>query len=138
MRLPPASGFEGSAVWQLAQSAASVSALPRATVSAEGAACALPKLNAVHKSTTARIARLARCRPWTNLLLLGGVIARNPVGESATSFRAKAARRHKAKIAAALSRMKLRFENAGLQCRDLWCANRGNRHRLVLAIGMTS
>src|ERR1700694_3986507 len=119
MRLPPANGWEGSAVWQLAQSAASVSALPRAMVSAEGSACALPKLNAVHKSTTARIARTARYRPSTNLSLLGGTIARNHVGQNATSFRASPAGRHKAKIAAALSRMKLRFENAGLQCPDL-------------------
>src|SRR5260370_31291004 len=120
LRLPPANGFEGSAVWQLAQSAACVSALPRATVAAEGSACALPKMvNAVHKSTTARIARMAQCRSCINWSLLGGIIARNHVGESATSFRPRPARRHKTKIAAALSRMKLRFENAELQCPDL-------------------
>jgi len=36
MRLPPANGFEGSAVWQLPQSPASVSALPLAMVSGDG------------------------------------------------------------------------------------------------------
>ena len=60
---PPANGFAGSVVWQLAQSAASVNALPRAMVSAEGSACAWPKPNAVHKSRIARIARIARYGP---------------------------------------------------------------------------
>ena len=36
IRLPPAKGLAGSAVWQLAHSPASVSALPRARVSAVG------------------------------------------------------------------------------------------------------
>jgi hypothetical protein len=64
IRLPPANGFEGSAVWQLAQSAASAIALPRAMVSAEGSARAQSTTDAVHKSTLARIVspmRLGRC-----------------------------------------------------------------------------
>src|SRR5437899_6061016 len=99
MRLPPANGFEGWAVWQLAQSAASVSTLPRAIVSAEGSACVLPWADAVHKNTIARIARLARCRRCTNLFPPGGTITRNHGGEGATSFRGRRAGRHKAKLA---------------------------------------
>src|SRR5260370_25463043 len=98
MRLPPENGFEGSPVWHLAQSAAWVSALPRAIVSAEGWACARPKADAVHKNTMTRCARMARCCPCTNLSLPGGIIARKHLGESATSFRARPAGRHKAKL----------------------------------------
>jgi hypothetical protein len=60
IRLPPASGFAASAVWQLAQSAASTSALPRAIVSGEGGSARAPaQANALHKSTTQRVIRIA-------------------------------------------------------------------------------
>src|SRR5665213_2644823 len=80
MRVPPANGFAGSAVWQLAQSPAIASALPRAMVSATGSVCARPAVDAVHKSTHARITRWAQCRPGTDLSPLGGIIARNHRG----------------------------------------------------------
>src|ERR1700682_3410515 len=63
MRLPPANGFAGSAVWQLAQSPASVSALPCAMISAEGSARHSPETNAVHKRKQARIARMVDVVP---------------------------------------------------------------------------
>jgi hypothetical protein len=51
IRFPPAKGFWGSAVWQLAQSPASASALPWAMISADGeAARAAPTANALHKN----------------------------------------------------------------------------------------
>jgi hypothetical protein len=75
--LPPANGFAGSAVWQLAQPPAIVSPLPRAMVSADGSDRAMPRLNAVHKSTMARIAGFAQRRPCTGWSPVGRSIARN-------------------------------------------------------------
>src|SRR5579871_2779260 len=62
IRFPPANGRVGSAVWQLAQSPATVSALPLAITSGDGgtgsSALAWPQLNAVHKRPM-RIAHLS-------------------------------------------------------------------------------
>jgi hypothetical protein len=55
-------------------------------------------------------------------LLLPDVITQNHAGESITSFRWRAMRRHKTKTGGAVSGMKLRTADAGLHCRDLWCA----------------
>src|SRR6266481_7715219 len=71
MRFPPANGLAGSVVWQLAQSPASVSALPCAIISAEGSDLAGPAASALHKSRIARIARIAQYRPCTICLPLG-------------------------------------------------------------------
>src|SRR5262249_13081635 len=64
---PPAKGFAGSAVWQLEQSAATVSALPCAIVSAEGSARASANASALHNTRHPRIDRIASpvvcCRP---------------------------------------------------------------------------
>src|SRR5579864_6369318 len=54
--LPPAKGLEGSAVWQLAQSPATVSTSPLVIVSLEGSAPAF-RLNALHKARLGRIVR---------------------------------------------------------------------------------
>src|SRR5579862_1711385 len=65
IRFPPANGFAGSAVWQLPQSPASVSALPLAMVSGDGGAgsWARAALDAVHKRAAIRIAA-ALCCQW--------------------------------------------------------------------------
>src|SRR5579872_169642 len=62
IRLPPANGLEGSAVWQLAQSPATLSTSPLAIVSLEGSAPAF-RLNALHKERLRRIARPSRRHP---------------------------------------------------------------------------
>jgi hypothetical protein len=50
-------------VWQLAQSPASVSALPWAVTSADGSARAAPMANALHKINDLRIARIGDLFP---------------------------------------------------------------------------
>src|SRR5271169_2433708 len=86
MRLPPAKGLAGSAVWQLAQLPASASALPRAIVSFDGSAHAKPALNAVHKTRAARIAHVPNCRTCIDRSPLGLQYTRN-LSLSVTSFR---------------------------------------------------
>src|SRR6478735_5755071 len=63
MRLPPVNGLARSAVWQLAQSPVSVSALPLAITSADGSALPSRQKNALHKTKPTRIART----PWRGL-----------------------------------------------------------------------
>src|ERR1700739_3566883 len=58
MRFPPARGFAGSSVWQLAQSPASTSALPWAMISSDGSAAANCAADAPHKNNPTRIARI--------------------------------------------------------------------------------
>src|SRR6202161_2487271 len=99
MRFPPANGFAGSAVWQLAQSPASTSALPWAMVSAEGTddcASASPQLNAVHKNAISQIARIARCRDGTKGSFRR-YITQNRRNDHVTPFRARGLSRHKPK-----------------------------------------
>ena len=59
-------GFAGSAVWQLAQSPASVRALPWAMVSADGPAASAAPASAVHKKRFTRIVRTAQYRLGTD------------------------------------------------------------------------
>src|SRR4051794_33613137 len=56
IRLPPAKGLAGWRVWQLAQSPASTSDLPRAIVSADGSAASAGAASAPHKIRATRIA----------------------------------------------------------------------------------
>src|SRR6478752_4698313 len=66
MRLPPAKGFEGSAVWQLMQSPATANTLPRAMDSSDGSAAhALESANALHNIRLQRIARIFRRCPFS-------------------------------------------------------------------------
>src|SRR6202030_164627 len=102
MRVPPAHGFAGSAVWQLMQSPASTSALPCAMISSEGSASAGPAASAPHKNRGARIARIA----GQIQLTVGKGIARK---QGLTLFRRRAPGRHKPKSDAALPGTKLRF-----------------------------
>src|SRR5271169_968159 len=95
-RLPPAKGLAGSAVWQLAQLPVSVSVLPRSIVSFDGSARARPRLNAVHKTTVARIAHVPNCRTCIDRSLLGLQYTRN-LSLSVTSFRDRISARHNPK-----------------------------------------
>src|SRR5271154_4831870 len=79
IRFPPANGLVASAVWQLAQSPASVSALPLAIVSGDGSAGssarACSRLNAVHKARPMRIVRALRCHGCVDGYPMGPSIA---------------------------------------------------------------
>ena len=118
----PANGFEGSAVWQLAQSAASAIALPRAMVSADGSARAPSNTDAVHKSTPAKNRSPDAMGSLHQFASLAVIIPRNSGGGSATSFRERLSRRYNRKTGVGCSGMKLRSGNAGLHCRDFGCA----------------
>src|SRR5580692_3331640 len=111
MRLPPAKGFAGSAVWQLVQSPASTSPLPCAMVSSEGSAFAWPAASALHKMRGARIARIA----GHIQLMVGKGIARK---DGVTLFRRHASGRHKPKLDAAIDGTKLRFAKTACSYRD--------------------
>src|ERR1700678_134633 len=87
---PPANGFEGSAVWQLPQSPASVSALPLAITSGGGSA-AVTGLDAVHKNRVTRIAGPShRCLRIDQSPVFGSIAAKVGV----TSFRCSIFPRH--------------------------------------------
>src|ERR1700752_378169 len=82
IRFPPAKGLVGSAVWQLAQSPASTSALPCSTASSEGSAGKARAPNAPHKNKQAKIVRLDITLPCTlRVAALQGcyVVSRAPV-----------------------------------------------------------
>src|SRR5665213_759767 len=143
MRFPPANGFAGSVVWQLAQSPASTMALPWAMVSGEGVddcARASRQMNAVHKNGISRIARIAQCRDRTK-----GSLGRY-TAKPKDKIEGMITPRH---FAPGLSNDTNRnnrplfrarscdLSNAGLHCRDLWCAGRNNRHRLLLTVRTT-
>src|ERR1700742_4649682 len=87
MRTPPAKGLAGSAVWQLAQSPASTSALPWAIVSADGSAARVgTSVNALHKiDRPRRIARIAKpslARPYA----VTGISKNRPDNEALRHF----------------------------------------------------
>ena len=135
IRFPPANGFAGSAVWQLAQSPATTSALPRAMVSADGSAASRRARMHCTKRGPTRIARIdamsavaASIRPVRRIIEASRRFARKPFA------------RHKPKMALPISGHEIAiFAQRGLCGRDLWCAGRKNRHRLVLSrLGMTS
>src|SRR5271170_1743840 len=90
IRFPPASGFDGSAVWQLPQSPASVSALPLAIISGDGSAAATA-LDAVHKTRVTRIAGPShRCLRIGRSPVFGSIAKKADV----TSFRCSIFPRH--------------------------------------------
>src|SRR4051794_16962791 len=103
MRLPPARGLAGSAVWQLAQSAGSTSALPRAIASGE-AGSARAQAGAAHKSavprTLQRIARIALFRPPHHRAVVGALYPDCESRAAVTSFRGPGLPGHNAKTAA--------------------------------------
>src|SRR5579859_6538290 len=86
IRFPPAKGFAGSAVWQLPQSPASVSALPLAIVSGDGSA-AMAGLDAVHKTRVTRIAGPPhRCCRIDRSPVFGSIAAKPALRRFAAAF----------------------------------------------------
>src|SRR4029077_19471285 len=134
-RLPPAKGFAGSVVWQLLQSAASVSDLPRAIVSLEGSARAGISPNALHKNKVARIARILLRRPCFDGCPFGKSIARKATIAGVTSFQWMNSLRHKPKRGRRRTGTKLRFAAGGPPTSDLWCPTLKNRQILVAPFG---